>query len=300
MKVLVTGASGLMGRALMREFERTPSCDVLGLAFSRAKGSLRKVDIRDEGEVRKVMQEFQPDAIVHAAVQRRPDVVEKDEEAAKKVNCSATETIAKISAEMGTFLIYISTDYVFDGTKPPYKPTDATNPLNKYGQQKLEGEKISQAHAPNCAILRVPVLYGQIETVEESAVTVLLNTLVNREKTDMIDDCCTRCPTSVDDIAVVCRQMCERWKTDPKTMSGVFHWCGSEFMTKYTMITKIADAFNLPHDHLKPDPVQPTGGTLRPKDCSLDRSKLEALGIGQTTPIWEELQKVMAPFVTSQ
>nr|XP_054754235.1 methionine adenosyltransferase 2 subunit beta-like [Lytechinus pictus] len=152
----------------------------------------------------------------------------------------------------------------------------------------------------DCAVLRVPILYGQIETVEESAVTVLYNTLMNREKTDLVDDCCTRCPTHVDDIAVVCRQMCERWKTDPQKLNGVFHWCGSEFMTKYTMITTLANAFNLPHDHLKPNPIQPTGGTLRPKDCSMDRSKLEALGIGQTTPFKEGIHKVMEPFVTSQ
>ena len=58
MKVLVTGASGLLGRAIMKELQAAPSCDVLGLAFSRTKGALRKVDIRDEGEVKQVMQEF--------------------------------------------------------------------------------------------------------------------------------------------------------------------------------------------------------------------------------------------------
>ena len=83
-------------------------------------------------------------------------------------------------------------------------------------------------------------------------------------------------------------------------MSDVFHWCGSDFMTKYTMVTIMADAFNLPHDHLKPNPVQPTGGTLRPKDCSLDRSKLEVLGIGHTTPFKEGIKEALEPFVNSQ
>lgn len=300
MRVLVTGASGLMGRALMREFDGAASCEVLGLAFSRAKGALKKVDIRDEGEVRQVMQEFKPDAVVHAAVERRPDVVEVNEERAKKVNCSASETIAKMSAEIGAYMIYISTDYVFDGKSPPYKPGDATNPLNKYGQQKLEGEKLSLANNSNCAVLRVPILYGQIETLNESAVTILLNVVRNREKEDLIDDVCTRCPTHVDDIAVVCRQMCERWKSDPSSVTQIFHWCAAEFMTKYTMVSIMADTFGLPKDHLKPNSVQPMGGTQRPKDCTMDRSNLEALGIGQTTPFREGIRQVLEPFVNGE
>ncbi|XP_041469414.1 methionine adenosyltransferase 2 subunit beta-like isoform X2 [Lytechinus variegatus] len=247
MKILITGASGLLGRALMSEFEGDTSFDVLGLAFSRPKGTLRKVDIRDEDGVRKIMQEFQPDAVIHAAAQRRPDIVERDEEAARTINCSATEIIATIS------------DY---------------------------------------AVLRVPILYGQIETIEESAVTTLLNTLVNQDNVDLVDDCCIRCPTHVDDIAVVCRQMCERRTTDPESVSGVFHWCGADFMTKYTMIVTIANAFNLPHGHLRANPVQPAGETPRPKDCSMDRSKLVSLGIGQTTPFTEGIQKVMKPFIS--
>nr|XP_054759884.1 methionine adenosyltransferase 2 subunit beta-like [Lytechinus pictus] len=153
MKILITGASGLLGRSLMSELERDTSFDVLGLAFSRPKGTLRKVDIRDEDGVRKIMQEFQPDAVIHAAAQRRPDIVERDEEAARTINCSAKEIIATLSAEIGAFLIFISTTYVFDGTNPPYKPSDRTNPVNRYGRQKLE-DKISQTHNPSESLFK--------------------------------------------------------------------------------------------------------------------------------------------------
>ncbi|XP_071490245.1 methionine adenosyltransferase 2 subunit beta-like [Diadema antillarum] len=297
MRILVTGASGLLGRALMKELQACPTTEPLGLAFSRAKDGLRKVDIRSEEEVRAVMQEFKPNAVIHAAVERRPDVVEVNEERAKKVNCDATEVIGKLSAEFGAYVIFISTDYVFDGTSPPYKPSDATNPLNKYGRQKLEGEKIIRATNQNSAVLRIPILYGPLETIEESAVTILVKTIRNKDKTDLIDDVCTRCPTHVQDIAVVCRQMCERWEKDPASVTQIFHWCGGELMTKYAMATTIADLFQLPHEHLRPNPVQPTGGTLRPKDCTMDRTKLEELGIGQTTSFREGMKEALAPFM---
>nr|XP_054759494.1 methionine adenosyltransferase 2 subunit beta-like [Lytechinus pictus] len=121
---------------------------------------------------------------------------------------------------------------------------------------------------------------------------------MNQDNVDLVNDCCIRCPTHVDDIAVVCRQMCERRTTDPESVSGVFHWCRADFMTKYTMLVTIANVFNLPHDHIRANPVQPTGETPRPKDCSMDRSKLVNLVIGQTTPFTEGIQKVMKPFIS--
>ncbi len=144
-RVLITGASGLLGRALVKEFTRA-SWEVLGLAYSRAGGVLKKVNLTDSQAVRDILTEYKPAVVVHSAAERSPDVVEKQEGQARKINVDASSNIASICDEIGAYMIYLSTDYVFDGKNPPYKPGDKPNPLNKYGQSKLDGEVAVQKH----------------------------------------------------------------------------------------------------------------------------------------------------------
>ncbi|CAH1268493.1 MAT2B [Branchiostoma lanceolatum] len=209
-RVLITGASGLLGRALMQEFQGATGWEVLGLAYSRAGGRLKKVDLRDQAAVRETVQEFKPDVLIHSAAQRRPDVVEKDEEATSALNVEATRTVAQAAVDVGAFLVYISTDYVFDGKSSPHKVTDSPNPLNKYGVSKLAGEKTALEVAKDGAVLRVPILYGPIEAIDESAVTVLFGAVQNLGQTAKMSDYERRYPTHVGDVAAVCRQLAEK------------------------------------------------------------------------------------------
>ena len=171
MKVLITGASGLLGRAIKSELERNVSWEIIGLGYSRLAGGLKKVNLTNPQELHQVINDFKPDVVVHSAAERRPDVVGTKELETEALNIQATENIAKYTNNIGGFLLYISTDYVFDGTSPPYTVRSQPNPLNKYGKTKLEGELKTTAHCERHAILRVPILYGDIEQVGESAVT---------------------------------------------------------------------------------------------------------------------------------
>jgi len=188
-KVLVTGASGLLGRELLRRFAQQ-KWKCLGLAFSRAGGELVRVDLRDRREVEKVLDDFRPTVVVHAAAERRPDVVEQQPEAASRLNVSATETLAELCSKYGIFLIYMSSDYVFDGRSPPYHPDSPTNPPNKYGQTKRDGEVAVLKHA-GTAVLRVPVLYGQVEQLGESSVTNVFSAVLNSDKEAKVKLPCT-------------------------------------------------------------------------------------------------------------
>ncbi len=170
-RVIVTGASGLLGRAILKQFQEKGQWEALGLAFSRVGPDLQKIDLRNKEEVSSLVASFKPDVIIHAAAERRPDFVEKQEGATAALNVLATSYLAEAAATAKAFMLYISTDYVFDGTKPPYKPNDTPNPLNKYGQSKLDGEKATLEHCPNGGVLRVPVLYGPVEHLHESVVT---------------------------------------------------------------------------------------------------------------------------------
>ena len=121
MKILVTGASGLLGRSLMAELAPLAgSADALiGTAHSRLKAPLRRLDLTDETAVRAAFAEWSPELVVHSAAERRPDVVDGDPASAERLNVDATRLLAELAAAHGARFIYLSTDYVFDGTKPP-------------------------------------------------------------------------------------------------------------------------------------------------------------------------------------
>lgn len=92
-----------------------------------------------------------------------------------QLNVETPRNLGKICKDNGIMLIYISTDYVFDGTAPPYEVGDKPNPLNFYGQTKLDGEEAIKGVYPEAVILRVPILYGSTEYNAESAINVLID-----------------------------------------------------------------------------------------------------------------------------
>uniref|UniRef100_A0A674BSE8 Methionine adenosyltransferase 2 subunit beta n=1 Tax=Salmo trutta TaxID=8032 RepID=A0A674BSE8_SALTR len=283
-RVLVTGATGLLGRAVYKEFQNN-AWHALGCGYRRAQPRFLRCNLTDEDAVRAVVQDFQPHVIVHCAAERRPDVVEHHTEAALNLNVHASGTLAKEAA--GIFLIYISTDYVFDGRNPPYGENDAPNPLNVYGKSKLEGEREVLRHSPGAAVLRVPILYGEVERVDESAVTVLWDKVQEGAESCSVEHCQQRFPTYVNDVA-----------RDP-SIRGIFHYSGKEQMTKYEMACAIADAFNLPSSHLIPMTEQPAGaGAQRPQNAQLECSRLELLGLGvEPIPFKTAVRDSLWPFL---
>jgi len=169
MKVLLTGASGLLGRAISSRLSARADIELSAIGFSRAKPPMIRADITEPAVVDALFAATKPDFVIHAAAERHPDIVDKNPSLARALNVTATETIAAACAERGAFMLYISTDYVFDGSNPPYFPESPPHPLNEYGSLKLEGErrvasilaeegKASFA-APRAAILRIPPLW---------------------------------------------------------------------------------------------------------------------------------------------
>jgi dTDP-4-dehydrorhamnose reductase len=282
-KIVVTGASGMLGRALMRELE---TLEPIGTYLTRAHAGLQHLDLLDAPACNAFFTTHRPSAIIHAAAERRPDVSQRDPERARALNVEATSRLARLAKETGAWILYISTDYVFDGTKPPYRPSDQTNPLNFYGQTKLEGEQALLSETTSAAILRLGVLFGRVEYPEESAVLAVIKD-IRAGKPLAVDDWGQRYPTFVDDVAVVCRQMADR------QLAGVWHLCGNERYTKFQQARIIGEVLGLSTAHLTPDPAQPSGAP-RPRDCELDCSGLEGIGLGGRTPFRQALEIVLA------
>ena len=295
-KVLVTGASGLLGRAVLQSFTKA-GWDVLGLAYSRAREGLRKVDLCDPKQVENVLDEFQPQVVIHSAAERRPDVVDKKSDSALALNVNATESLVSLCAQRSIYMLYISSDAVFDGKAPPYKPDSATNPLSIYGQSKRDGEIAVLKHA-GMGVLRLPVLYGVVEDLSESSVTTVFSVLLNSDKPGKVSDYERRYPTHVADCAAVCLGLAEK-QIQSGDAQGIWHWSSNECYTKYTMAGVMAELFSLKNDHLVPV-REPSGGAPRPFDSHLDASETEkAIPINRTL-FREGIKQVLERFAPTQ
>ncbi|XP_075458017.1 methionine adenosyltransferase 2 subunit beta isoform X2 [Ascaphus truei] len=297
-RVLITGATGLLGRAVYKEFKDN-NWHVVGCGYTRARPRFEHLNLLDVAAVKTLVQDFKPHVIVHCAAERRPDIVESQPESASMLNVVASGNLAKEAAGVGAFLLYISSDYVFDGTNPPYLEDSVPNPLNFYGKTKLEGERTVFQNNEGAAVLRVPVLYGEVEKLEESAITVMFDKVQFSNKSANMDHWQQRFPTYVKDVASVCLQLTEKKLQDP-SLKGIFHWSGNEQMTKYEIACAMADAFSLPSSHLRPITDEPVGGTTRPWNPQLDCSKLEKLGIGQRTPFRVGIRESLWPFLVDK
>lgn len=299
-RILITGASGLLGRPVLRACAARSGWHVTGTSFRRSGPGLERIDLSQTAQLPAFLNAAAPDVIIHAAAERRPDVSEKDPQGTQRLNVGATATLAQWAAARQAFLIYISTDYVFDGTRPPYRPGDATHPLNAYGQSKLDGEQAVQAAGGDYAILRVPILYGEVETLDESPVTVLAKNMLGAKPGERLamEDWATRYPTHTADVAAVLVQMVAHKLAHPE-LRGLFHWSGSEPMTKYGMAQAFAPLLGFDPSRLAPDAAPPAGAP-RPKNAHLDTSDLERLGIGQRTPFASALPAILAPHLPSR
>lgn len=290
--MLITGASGLLGRALHAACADVADWQVSGIALTRSRPGLDRLDLCDAHAVKDYLDARNPRVIVHSAAERRPNESEQAPDATARINVDATSRLARWAAANGAWLIYLSTDYVFDGVTPPYLPDSPTNPLNLYGRSKRDGELAVWAATSDACVLRVPVLYGDVERLDESAVTDLARQIKGADGHPLtVEDWATRYPTLVTDVAVSVRQMIERRLNQPG-FRGTYHWSGAEPLTKYGMAQIIARTLGRGSETLLPDNRPPTGAP-RPRDCQLDCSDLERLGIGQRTPFAVGIAKVL-------
>jgi dTDP-4-dehydrorhamnose reductase len=151
MRILVIGATGLLGRVLLEEWKE----DTV-----RGVGS-HDLDIRDEQRSKQYLRQYHPDWTVLLAAYTDVDGCEADPIRTRQVNCEGAIHVARAAADVGSRLLFLSSDYVFSGLKTtPYETTDETCPINVYGQSKADAEKSVRAIVPDCCIVRTSWLFG--------------------------------------------------------------------------------------------------------------------------------------------
>src|SRR2546425_1721956 len=150
---VVLGAAGQLGFALVRPFARPGKLVPL---------PRRELDVLDAGRVRGVLADLRPTCVVNTAAYNRVDQAEDDRASAFALNAKAVETLAATCQALGATFVHFSTDYVFDGRRSaPYRESDAPNPLNVYGESKLEGERLALARCRRARIFRLARPFGR-------------------------------------------------------------------------------------------------------------------------------------------
>jgi len=290
--IAVIGASGLLGREIFRDLQLVFGDVVIGTARRRAAERYTSLDILDSVAVEQFLAVTRPAIVVIVAGEKRADICERDPLRARALNIEAPALIARCVAAYGGRTLYISTDYVFDGTQAPYRPDSVPTPINAYGLSKREGELAVLGAGSGTAVLRLPLLFGPSGDLSESAVTnVLLLTPAGGAMP--VDNWAIRYPTLTTDVASVCRQMMTLWLAGTD-LSGIHHWSGSDPCTKYALSLQLAAIVQWPDTAFVPAMPGPSD-VPRPYNCHLDTASLTRLGIQAATPLALALATVLQP-----
>lgn len=267
---------------------------VQGTAYSRASEELLKFDLTDLQTLPAFLDSISPDIVIHSAAERRPDVSMQNPQGTQRLNVDATAAIAGWAGHSNAQMLYISSDYVFDGTNPPYHEDDDTNPINGYGRSKLAGERAVAAACADYIILRVPILYGSVERLDESSVTAIAAQLLESASTENItlENWAVRYPTLTDDVADIIRQLLLHSENHVH-QRGIFHFSGNQAMTKYTMGMIMAKSLDFDQTRLIPDDSPPKGAP-RPQNSQLDTSRLNSMQIGKQTLFESAIAEILS------
>ena len=283
MKILVTGASGLLGREIMKTFEA--DADVVGLSFSRRRDRLMKVDLRDIAVFRRVLEDVRPDMVVHSAAYRDPDLCEEDRDAALRLN---VEPIRVLCEELPSAvrIVLISSDYVFDGENPPYTEESVRCPVNFYGETKCMAEDILKDREGTLAF-RIPVLIGADDSFEKSGFIYRLVSSVRAEEEVFLDDAHIRFPTWTRDVAAALRFALEH------RVEGILHFSGLEGGTQYEFAHKTAKLLGVDSLHISPTRNAVVRNAARPLNSRLSSARIQSLGFDGFTPFLKVLEIII-------
>jgi dTDP-4-dehydrorhamnose reductase len=251
-KILITGANGLVGQALVDSLLPLSEFEILATSASECKirgleaDQYSIMDITSSSRVADVFNKFHPDAVIHCAAMTQVDPCELNPELCDKVNIDGTRVVARATEGIGARFIYLSTDFIFDGLQGPYSEDDLPNPVSTYGWSKLQGEFITQSLKIPWVIVRTSLIYGIIPAMNRSnLVTWVMGSLKNNQAIRVVDDQ-FRMPTLVGDLA----EAIIRIIRDKKT--GIYHLSGPEMTSVLDFALQTARFFHLDESLISP------------------------------------------------
>lgn len=275
MKVLVTGANGLLGQHLIKQLlDEQYHVLAVGRGESRLPFSNSDtyryfdVDITDAFRLNLLMKTEKPEIVVHAAAMTQVDQCELNQEDCSRVNVEGTANVVMEAEEHSRFLVYVSTDFVFDGERGNYNEDDDLNPVNWYGFTKMQAESIIETCEMPWSIVRTCLVYGNVLKGTRSNIISWVRDSIQAGKDIKVVADQVRTPTYVGDLArgiiLIIR----------KSATGVFHISGKDVLTPYDIAVKTAELFDLDQTRMsKADQHSFSQPGRRPLKTGFDISK---------------------------
>jgi dTDP-4-dehydrorhamnose reductase len=272
MKIVVIGATGQLGTDLMKTLRN--GHEVVGLTHEN-------IEVADFSSCL-ILKEHSPNTVINTAAFHKTDQCEEEPLKTFSVNAIGAKNIAAVSKEIGAITVYISTDYVFDGSKTkPYTEEDAPNPINTYGISKLAGELYTKQN-PKHYIIRVASLFGTAGASGKGGnfVETMIKKAMSKEEISVVDDTWMS-PTYTKDAALIIKKILEA-----NIPYGIYHATNKGYCTWFQFAKEIFKLMGLTPTikPIKTDQLQMRA--KRPKFSALESTKLEKYGI-QTRP-WEK------------
>jgi dTDP-4-dehydrorhamnose reductase len=250
LKILITGANGLLGHKLVEQLVERGEFEVVatGKGPCRLSGGgffYQSMDITDQRQVEQLIAQEAPDTIIHSAAITNVDQCELNHEECLEVNVKATEYLVRAAEQLKAHFIFVSTDFVFSGEKGPYDEEAKAVPVNFYGDSKLSGENLVRGAKTSWAIARTVLVYGIAEGLSRSNIILWVKSSLDEGKTIQVVDDQWRTPTLAEDLAFGCILIAEQ------KAQGIFHISGSDLLTPYDMAIQTAEYFGLNKDLIK-------------------------------------------------
>lgn len=279
MKVLVTGVKGQLGYDVVNELDKRGH-ESVGV-------DIEEMDITDKDSVERVISEVNPEAVVHCAAWTAVDAAEDEENIPKvmKINAGGTENIARVCKKLDCKMIYISTDYVFNGSgERPWKPDDERQPLNVYGESKYKGELAVQKLLDKYYIVRIAWVFG---VNGKNFIKTMINLGKTHDRLTVVSDQIGT-PTYTYDLA---RLLVDMTETDKY---GVYHATNEGgYISWYDFtveIMKQAGSYDDKYNHVEVSPVSSDAypaKAKRPSNSRMDKSRLAENGF-EPLPSWQD------------
>jgi len=293
MKILITGANGLLGQKLVRQLTKK------NISFiASSKGVNRNsncpsykyisLDICDPKQVEKIITTLQPTHIIHTAAITNVDSCELDPSLCRKVNVTGTQLLIEQAKKINAHFQLLSTDFVFDGTTGEYSEKDQVNPLSVYGRSKVEAENLLLlGNYENYSIVRTIIVYGIGENLSRSNLFLWAREELSHQRTIHVVDDQFRSPTWADDLAWGCIKICI------DQQRGIFHLSGETKFSIYEIALKIANFYGYPtHCIIKTYSKQLQQAAQRPPNTGFNISKANKL-LGYRPKSIEETLKLL-------
>lgn len=246
MKVLITGANGLVGQKLIPVFFKDENFKIVAVSRGKARfnSDFRQLkyydlDITDREQVFNIIHLEKPDIIVHAAAMTNVDYCESHQDDCWEVNVQSVVHMLQAAETYNSFFVQLSSDFVFAGNKRFLTEEDTPNPINFYGQSKFQAENfVLKSRVPH-AILRTAVVYGKARKMSRSNIILWVKSNLENNKPIQVVDDQYRSPTLAEDLAEGCYLVAKQRST------GIYNIAGGEVLTPYQMSLKVAKHFKL-------------------------------------------------------